>query len=121
MNLTNNNRLRTEILKRIKELDYTYTEIVNDANERNMPIKNERLSKYIKGKPGGLTEEQLIWLATRLGIYIHLNFGDAVIVDGKVTYKIGKFNELRSLQMVNHIFPPKEIVKPTKRKKTENG
>lgn len=104
MNLTKNHSLRTEILKRIKELDYSYSEIIIDANERGMPIKSERLSKYIKGKSGGLTEDQLLWLATRLGIYININFGKPVIKDKKIVYEISKFNEYESLKMIDKIF-----------------
>ena len=107
MNLTKNNSLRTEILKRIEELDYKYSFLVEDASERNMTIKPERISKYIKGKSGGITEEQLIWLATRLGIYINLNFGKPVFDKGKITYQITPYNEAEALTKLNQLFPPK--------------
>lgn len=110
MNLTKNNFLRTEILKRIEELDYTYSFIINDASERNMVIKPERLSKYVKGKDGGITEEQLIWIATRLGIYINLNFGKPLFNKGKITYQITPYNEIEAIKRINLLFP----LKPTK-------
>jgi hypothetical protein len=107
MNLTKNNTLRTEILNRIKELDYTYSYLINDASERGMVIKPERLSKYVKGKSGGITEEQLLWLATRLGIYINLNFGRLINDNGKLTYKIPPYDELEALLTLSKVFPPK--------------
>jgi hypothetical protein len=110
MNLVNNKSLRTEILKRIKELEYSYSFLINDAAERKMTIKPERLSKWVNGKSGGITEEQLLWLATRVGIYINLNFGKLVQdKEGKFTYKITPYNELEALTALNRIFPPKTV------------
>lgn len=109
MNLTKNTTLRTEILKRIKELEYTYSFIIKDAAERGMDIKPERLSKYVKGKSGGITEEQLLWIATRLGIFINVNLGTPVFEDGKLLYKIMPYNELNCLKAINRIFPPKTV------------
>jgi hypothetical protein len=119
MNLTKNNTLREEILKRIKELDCSYAFIINDAKERGMDIAPERLSKYIKSKSGGITEDQLVWVATRLGIFINLNFGKLVFDEGKALFKITPYSELECLQRLNKIFPRKTINK--KRQKRNNG
>lgn len=108
MNLVKNTFLRTEILKRFEELDYTQRFIINDASERGMDIKPERLSKYLKGKPGGITEEQLVWLSTRLGIYVNINFGKAVFENGKLMYKVSRYDEAETLKMLNRIFPKKQ-------------
>lgn len=107
MNLTKNNQLRKLILDRIKELDYSYSFIMKDALERGMDIKPERLSKYVKGKSGGITEEQLLWIATRVGIFINLNFGKPVFEDGKLKYDITPYSELECLVKLKQIFPPK--------------
>jgi hypothetical protein len=107
VNLTKNTFLRTEILKRIKELDYSYSDLIKDAAERGMDIKPERLSKYVKAKSGGITEEQLLWIATRLGIFINLNFGKPVFEGGKLLYKITPYSEIECLRKLQQVFPPK--------------
>lgn len=106
MNLVNDLQLKEEILKRIKELDFSYSEIVKDADERGMKIDPARLSKWVKGKKGGLTEEQLLWISTRLGIFITLGIGDPIVnAEGKLVFKVGKYDELKAIQRLNKLFP----------------
>ena len=88
MNLTKNTILREAIIGRLKELGMSYSELLKDAAERGMKIAPARMSKYVKNKYGGMTEEQLLWVATRLGIYINLNLGKITMEGGKPTFKI---------------------------------
>jgi hypothetical protein len=107
VNLTKNKKLREKILERIKELDYSQSFIIKDAEERNMVIKPERLSRYLNNKNGGLTEDQLLWVSTRLGIFININFGNLIVDEGKAMFVIPKYNEIEILKRIRLIFPPK--------------
>lgn len=108
MNLTKNTFLKTKIQERLKELEHTQSFLINDASERGMMIKPERLSRYLNGKPGGITEDQLIWVATRLGIFINLNFGKLTLEEGKATFIIGRYNEGEVLAKLKLLFPKPE-------------
>lgn len=108
MNLTKNTFLKTKIQERLKELEYTQSFLINDASERGMMIKPERLSRYLNSKSGGITEDQLIWVATRLGIFINLNFGKLILEEGKATFIIGRYNEGEVLAKLKLLFPKPE-------------
>lgn len=105
MNLTKDKQLRELILARMQELDYTQAFIMQDAEERGYSIKPDRLSKYLKGKSGGLTEEGVLWLACRLLIPIQISYGKPVLENGKLYYRIPKYDELEALRLVNKVFP----------------
>jgi len=107
MNLTKNNTLRQAIIDRIKELNMSYAELLKDAAERGMKIAPARISKYVKNKYGGMTEEQVLWVATRLGIYINLNLGKLTVDGGVPKFKITPYNEQEALKTLNRIFAPK--------------
>jgi hypothetical protein len=107
MNLTKNNTLRQAIIDRVKELNMSYAELLKDAAERGMKIAPARMSKYVKNKYGGMTEEQVLWVATRLGIYINLNLGKLTVDSGVPKFKITPYNEQEALKMLNRIFSPK--------------
>jgi hypothetical protein len=107
MNLINDSELKSHIVNRLKELDYKQAFICKDAEERGMKIDPSRLSKYIKGKKSGLTEEQLLWIATRLGIYVNVGFGKLHIENGKPSYKLTPYSELEAIKMLNKIFSEK--------------
>ena len=104
MNLVNNERLREEVLTRMEKLDFTAAFLCADAAERGMVIKADRFSKYVKGKKGGLTDEQLLWVATRLGIYININIGKPVLSEGKLKWVISPYQEQECLNRLKLIF-----------------
>ncbi len=104
MKLAEDNHLREEIIKRMKELDYKQAFICKDAEERGMKIAPDRLSKYLKGKRAGLTEDQVLWLSTRLGIYVSIGYGKPYVEEGKVVYKVTKFDETEAIIMLSKIF-----------------
>ncbi len=104
MNLVNNERLREEVMVRMEKLGFTASFLCADAAERGMAITRDRFSKYVKGKKGGLTDEQLLWVATRLGIYININLGKPVISEGKLKWVISPYQEQECLNRLKLIF-----------------
>ena len=104
MNLANDEELRSAIVERMKQLGYKQAFIINDAEERKFKIDPPRLSKYLKGKKSGMTEEQVLWLACRLNIDVVMGIGRPTIKDGKLTFQIAPYNELEAIRKVNKIF-----------------
>ena len=104
MNLVNNDKLRIEVVTRMENLAFTAAFLCADAAERGMAIKPDRFSKYVKGKKGGLTDEQLLWVATRLGIYININLGKPVLSDGRLKWNITPYQEQECLNRLKLIF-----------------
>lgn len=105
-------RLKEELLKRLKELyptnvgyGFKNSAVVKDASERGVKIEAGQLSRYFgKGKKNVLSEEQLIWLSFRFGINIQLAIGVPAIKDGKVHFEVPAFNEAKSLQILKLIY-----------------
>lgn len=105
MNLSQDKTLRDKIQKRVDEIFSKNSALIADAEERGVRIDPTRLSKYFKGKSGGLTDDQVLWVATRVGIQIHINFGTPIITrDYKLKYEIEKYDELKCLQRLKKIF-----------------
>lgn len=104
MNLAHDDRLRELISKRMTEVFGTQASLIRDAGERKMVLSKTRLSKYFGNKEGGICDEQVLWIATRLGIFIHINFGNPVLKNGKLFYEVPKYDELASLQRIKQIF-----------------
>lgn len=108
MNLVKHPLLREKILERLRELEFSQSFIVNDASERGMKIASDRLSRYLNNKEGGMiTEDQLIWLATRLGIDVSVNLGKLVVDGDSANFIIPPYNELSVLNMLKRKFPPR--------------
>lgn len=105
MNLAHNEFLRKEIKKRVEKVFGKPASLIKDANERGMNIDAARISKYFRNKSGGLTEEQILWVATRLGIEIHINFGKPIVKENKVVFELKPYDELESIRRLNKIFP----------------
>lgn len=111
MNLANHEPLRELINARMEEVfgsvgkEYGKQKaFINDAAERGMKISTSRLSKYLKGNEGGITEDQIVWSATRLGIFINLNLGEPALKEGKLIYEVKKYDELKCLTRLRKIF-----------------
>ena len=105
MNLSQNKVLKDKIKERVEEIFDKNSALILDAEERGVKIDPTRLSKYFKGKSGGLTDDQILWVATRVGIQIHLNLGTPIISkDYKLKYEILPYNELESLRRIKKIF-----------------
>lgn len=104
MNLVDDEELRAHIIGRITSLGYKQSFIINDAEERKFKIDASRLSKYLKGKKSGMTNEQVFWLACRLNIDIVVGIGRPVIKDGKLTFIVAPYNEIEAIKKVNKCF-----------------
>lgn len=105
-------RLKEELLKRLRELyptnvgyGFKNSAVVKDASERGVKIEAGQLSRYFgKGKKNVLSEEQLLWLSYRYGIFIQLSIGTPTIRDNKIYFEVEKFNEAKSLQILKLIY-----------------
>lgn len=129
MNLAHDNELREMLIKRMGEifdspnrtanLKYSGKQgaLIKDAASRGIVISNSRLSKYLKGAKGGITEEQILWIATRLGIFINVGYGKPVLKDGRLSYEVGAYNESECLLRLSRIFPNTEVKVEVKKKK----
>lgn len=104
MKLADNPLVRELIMQRLHELDWKASDLLKDAYERGREISKERYSKWKGKKPGGLNDNDLIWIMERLGIQYNVNFGKPVIRAGKLVYDIGKYDELQALKRVNLLF-----------------
>lgn len=100
----NNSQIRTEIIKRIKELEYTQAFICKDAEERGFTIRASHLSNYLGGKDDALSEAGVQYLAIRLGIYINILLGVPVKNSkGQLVYEVPSFNEQQAIRAVNKL------------------
>lgn len=104
MNLAHNEFLREKINERIKEVFGKQSALIKDAEERGMILSKSRLSKYLTGQSGGIVEDQILWVATRLGIFVNIGFGEPVLKEGKLKYEISKYNEAECLRRLKKIF-----------------
>lgn len=103
MKLVENEYLRQQVLKRIAELGWKDSFLLNDAAERGMKIAPARWSQYKKNKSGQITDEMLYWIATRIGIDINLRFGKPVFDGKKIEWTIQPYNELECIKKVNSL------------------
>ncbi len=103
MNIAQNPTLRKLITARWKELSMKPASIMQDAMERepNMHFSPSTYSRWVGNKKGGFTDSQMIWLATRWGIDINLNFGSPYLNEkGGLSWKVLPYSELECLQNI---------------------
>lgn len=105
MKLAENSKLKELIFERLKEIDMSPAELIKDASERKMKITASSFSKYKLGKKGALTDTQILWVATRLNIPIHLSFGTPHREGDKIKYKLTKYSEIAALTNLKKVFP----------------
>jgi len=129
MSLTHDNKLRALIDKRMGEVfgrnernnptNGKQKYLIQDAAKRGMSITTPRLSRYLKGELAGLTEDQILWVATRLGVFINVGYGKPVLTDGMLRYEVSEYKEEECLSVLSRIFPSVEVVPeiPKKKKK----
>ena len=104
--------LKQALLTRLKELyptnlgyGFKNSSVVKDALERGIKIEAGQLSRYFgKSRKNVLSEDQLIWLSYRYGISIQLSIGTPIIKDNKIYFEVEKFNEAKSLQILNKLY-----------------
>ena len=111
--------VREKLQARIKELNLSLTDVCKDAVSRGMNISVASLSKYFKQSDrNNLTEENIIWLCYRYGIFVLLTVGSPKVSDGKLTFSVDPYNEEKCLMLLNRLFPnvKKEKGSTTKKK-----
>ena len=111
MNIVTNKKIHTEFWKRVKELDLSLTEIVEDATERGLKgLSKSRLSKYHSAFEKNdfkqiISPKILSWLMIRYGIFPNFNLGEPFINNGKIEYKIMPYDPVKCLRKLKQVFP----------------
>ena len=101
--------LRIGLKERFKELKLTLNNVSDDAKKYGININIFSLSKYLtKSDKSNLTEEIVIWLSYRYGIYVNLLIGMPNIIDGKLKMNIIPYNEEQCLKFLNIKYPKNE-------------
>jgi len=110
MNIAQNPKVRKLLNDRWKELSLKPSHIMDDAMERepNMKFSRSVFSRWkhetlnAKGqKVSWLTDNQMIWLCTRWGIEINLNFGTPYINKiGGLAWRVLPYNELDCIKNI---------------------
>lgn len=71
--LNKNEEIRTALLNRIVELDFSFKDVISDAKINNVDIDYGNFSRYINGHTKNIiSNECLQWLLIRYGINIDL-------------------------------------------------
>ncbi len=108
--IKSNEKLRKAIIDRIESLGLNQRDVMRDAAEKGYKLPIDMLNRYLtKGDTRGtLREEQIVWLATRYGVYLQLKIGKPVITPpNKLSYEVGEYNEEEALRILNQLFPKK--------------
>lgn len=116
MNIARNETIKKELIARWTKLGLKDTHIVRDAKERypDMKLSPTQLSRWkndkveSNGKRIHISDDQCLWLCFRYGIWVNLNFGSPVVVDGKLQYVIDEYSEAESLRRLKIVFPKKK-------------
>lgn len=109
MKLTESAELRGHVFKRMEELSMKDVDLLNDIEERGVLIQRSRWSKYKTGKKGGITDEQLLFVATRLGIIVSITFGKAILKGNTIYREVGQYNDQEAMDRLKLMFPESEI------------
>lgn len=105
--------INSALLKRLKELypsnigfGFKNAVVVKDAAERGVKIDAGQLSRYFspKRQKNTLSEEQIIWLCFRYGIFIRVTVGEPVVREGKLYYEVPRFDEARALNNLKLLY-----------------
>lgn len=98
--------LKRQLLKRIGELNLTWTDIAVDANNRGMKISISTLSKYFGNSIStNLSDDGIVWLATRYGISISLSIGIPTVIDNAISFEVMPYDEKECLKALKKVFP----------------
>lgn len=106
--IRSNQKIRQAIIERITALKLTQQNVINDAAMRGYKLPVDMISRYLKhgDTRGSLREEQIVWLATRYGVFINLTIGTPEIdKEGKIRFTIKDYNEEESIRRLKLLFP----------------
>lgn len=103
MKLADITKIRTAILSRMEELNLKPADVIREAGSRNMKITPSNFSKYKAGKPGSMTDTQVLWVCCYLAIPISLNVG-SLVVTGSAKWEIPKYNKELSEKLLKNAF-----------------
>lgn len=120
MNIANNPTIKKHLLKRWEELAMKPGKIMDDAEQRepSMHFSRSTFSRWSKGVKGGFSDKQILWLCTRWGIAININFGvPSLTVDNRLQWTIPPYDELACLQRLKVIFTKSPVVLVNPKKK----
>lgn len=112
MNIANNEIIKKELIGRWDKLGLKHSDVIRDAQERSpeMKIDASRFSRWTKGAKLGLSETQVLWLATRWGIIISIDIGEPVLTpDNRIKWIISDYNEAECLRRIKQIFKKGEL------------
>ena len=113
MNIVTNPHIKKELFDRWQKLGIRTSDVIRDANERNMNINASRMSRYKSGKSKeAITQYQLLWLCVRWGIPVTITIGRPMVINengetvpgAKVKYVIPPYNELDCLNRLKLVF-----------------
>ncbi len=100
--------LKRELLKRINELELTWTDIAIDAQKRGMKISISTLSKYFNDSIAtNLSDEGIEFLCLRYGVNISLFIGDP-LTDKPIDFEILPYDEKKCLKALKKHFQEHE-------------
>lgn len=99
--------LKKQLLKRINELNLTWTDIAVDAQARGMKISVSTLSKYFNDSIAtNLSDDGILWVSLRYGIDVSVFIGQPVADrDYTIGYHIPPYNEKKCLKAIKKAFP----------------
>lgn len=108
--------LREGLKNRFKELGLTLSKVSEDAETFGIKISIHSLSKYLtNSNVTNLTEEVIVWLSFRWGIYVFVIIGTPSIKDDQFRANIMPYDEQRCLAMLNRkygVIQKEEVAKP---------
>ncbi len=104
--------LRKAIKDRFNEQKLTLQAISDDAALYGVNINIYSLSKYLNNsKIANLTEEVVIWIAFRWGIYVNVLIGNPQIKNDRLSSVILPYDEERCLRFLKHKYGDKNGIK----------
>jgi len=98
--------IKSQLSDRLTELKLSMTAVSKDALLHKQKISVSSLSKYFSNSyANNLTEENIIWLCFRYGIYITLNVGRPYLNEqNKIQFRVVGYNEEQCLLMLAKLF-----------------
>jgi|SRR6187399_1481364 len=104
MKLVEDEYLRSQLFKRLKELEWKDVDLFNDAASKGIKIEASRWAKYKKNRSGQITDDTLLWICTRIGINVSLHYGEPIFNGTNIVWVIPPYDQEKCLQRLDLIF-----------------